>query len=183
MNQSLKESPTFKGLNWYRKQYFSLFLSDDWQRFDWPDGREGVVFLPSGEDTETIFGVEVADLGLEILAEDKEDLKAGFLNSIQELPESNVEEHKDWVVGNKICLEAKYTYLEDASSEVPTSKVPTQRKRWVRVLYDKSRQISFIAQGSSPEAFEFWLPMFYQAMMTSSVHDEKPSIEAQEMPV
>ena len=169
---ALTESkPAFKGLNWYRQQHFSLFVPMDWPHGPWSDGREGVVFMPNSNDPETRLAVEVKDLGLVFSKEDKDDLLAGFLEGIKALPECLLEEQKNWVVGNLICLEAKYSYLEAES----------RRKRWVRVLYDKTRQISFIAQGSSPETFQFWLPMFYEALMLARVHDQKPSVAAEKV--
>ncbi|MCA9836595.1 MAG: hypothetical protein KC422_06765 [Trueperaceae bacterium] len=165
--------PVFKGLSWYREQYFSLFVPIDWSRSPWPDGRMGVLFSPTAEDGETLLGVEVQDLGFEFQAEDKDELMAGFLEGIHALAGVELEEQKDWVVGNLICLEAKYSYLEGG----------TRRKRWTRVFYDKTRQLSFIAQGSSPEAFAYWLPMFYEAMMMSRVHQQKPSIAAEQIEV
>ncbi len=163
-------SPKFKGLHWYREQYFSLFVPIDWPRNPWPDGRMGVLFSPSTQDSMTMLGVEVKDLGFEFQAEDKDELMAGFTEGIEALPEASIEEQKNWVVGKLICLEAKYTYLDGES----------KRKRWTRVFYDKTRQLSFIAQGSSPEAFDYWLPMFYEAMMMSRVHNQKPSIAAEQ---
>jgi hypothetical protein len=165
-----KESrPVFKGLNWYRQQYFSLFVPLDWPSSSWPDGREGVLFVPNAEDPDSCLAIEVKDLGMTITQNDRDDLLRGFNEGIQSLPESVLEEQKDWVVGNLICLEARYSYLE----------ADTRRKRWVRVFYDKTRQITFIAQGSSVETFQYWTPMFYEAMMTSRVHERKPSISAE----
>jgi hypothetical protein len=161
-----RNGPSFKGLQWYRQDYFSLFVPTDWLPQAWPDGRDGVLFVPDAKDSETLLGIEVKDLGFETNANDQADLLAGFLEGIQSLAQSVLEEQKDWVVGQRICLEARYMYKDNDLT----------RKRWARVFYEKTRQISFIAQGSSPETFAYWLPMFYEAMMTSRLHDQKPLI-------
>lgn len=171
MTKEKDSKPVFKGLSWYRQEYFSLFVPIDWPRNPWPDGRMGIIFSPSSQDTETQLAVEVQDLGFEFAATDKDELMAGFLEGVKALPDVELLEHKDWVVGNLICLEAKYSYLDSES----------RRKRWTRVFYDQTRQISFLAQGSSPEAFAYWLPMFYEAMMMARVHRQKPSIAAEQI--
>jgi len=157
--------PIFKGLRWYREQYFSFLIPVDWHRFSWQDNRQGVLFGPSTEDTHTVFAVDVTDLGFSVLADDLDDLFEGFLTGIQQLPGVEIEHNKEQVVGALIILEAKYTFMEDEIT----------RKRWVRVLYDETRQIAFTAQGATPDAYHYWLPMFFEAMMTARVHSTTPT--------
>jgi hypothetical protein len=166
MESTKGNRPSFKGLQWYREDYFSLFVPTDWLPRAWTDGRQGVLFVPDAKDAETLLGIEVKDLGFETLPDDKDDLLTGFLEGIHSLPQSVLEEQKDWVVDKRICLEARYHYADNGQ----------MRKRWTRVFYEKTRQISFMAQGSSPETFAYWLPMFYEAMMTARLHQQKPEI-------
>ena len=59
-------------------------------------------------------------------------------------------------VGDLVTLEARATYVEDGHL----------RKRWVRLLYRHSTQLRLIAQAASVEAFDYWEPMFFEAMRT-----------------
>jgi hypothetical protein len=163
-DKKTKDRPVFKGLRWYREQYFSFFIPIDWPRFSWQDGRQGVLFGPSAEDAHTIFAVDLTDLGFSVSADDLDDLFDGFLTGIQQLPGVEIELSEKRVVGALISLEAKYTFMEDEMT----------RKRWVRVLYHDTRQIAFTAQGATPEAYDYWLPMFFEAMMTARVHSTLP---------
>ena len=160
-----KSPPTFKGLIWYREQYFSFFVPTDWRRFNWQDDRQGVLFGPSPEDTHTVFAVDLIDLGFSVSADDLVDLFDGFLAGIQQLPGVEIELSAKEVVGALISLEAKYTFVEDEMT----------RKRWVRVLYHDTRQIAFTAQGATPDDYDYWLPMFFEAMMTARIHSTIPT--------
>lgn len=164
MSTNKKPTPAFKGLTWYREQYYSFFIPIDWNKFDWQDKRQGVLFTPKEEDHHTLFAVEVKDLGTVITSDDLPYLSTGFLDGIKQLPERKIESKKESVVGKLVQLEAKYTFAEDGET----------RKRWVRVLYRGTRQHTFTAQGKTIEDFDYWLPMFFEAMATIKVHETKP---------
>ena len=155
-----RQLPAFKGLNWYRDKHFSFFRPIDWTRFDWSDERQGVLFGPSPDDPATLFAVDVKDLGVKVTPDDLDDLKAGFIAGIEQLPESRIESQESWVAGPVLGLEAKYTFLEQE----------TTHKRWIRVLYQDTRQITVTAQGATVETFHYWLPMFFESMMTFKIH-------------
>ena len=38
------------------------------------------------------------------------------------------------------------------------------------------RKISFTAQGSTLDLYDYWLPWFFEAMATARLHDQKPSL-------
>jgi hypothetical protein len=155
-----RQLPAFKGLNWYRDKHFSFWRPLDWTRFDWSDERQGVLFGPSPNDLATLFAVDVKDLGVKVIPEDLDDLKAGFIAGIEQLPQSQIETQESWIAGPVLGLEAKYTFHEQE----------TTRKRWIRVLYQDTRQITVTAQGATVETFHYWLPMFFEAMMTFKIH-------------
>ena len=161
---SEKKRPAIKGLTWYREQYFSFFIPMDWTKAEWPDEREGIIFQPKPEDSYTVFAVEVKDLGTTLTSEDLTYLNIGFLDGIKQLPDSHIDEKEEKVTGGLLQLSAKYTFTEEGET----------RKRWVRVLYQDSRQITMTAQGSTTENYDYWLPIFYEAMMTANVHRTKP---------
>ncbi len=159
-----KSTPAFKGLTWHRHQYYSFFVPVDWQRLNWPDDREGVLFVPSEDDPLTVLAVELRDLGLEATPEDLDDLNDGFRSGIQALPEALIEAEKTWHIGDTMCLDAKYTFADG----------DVRRKRWVRQFYHQTRQIAFTAQGASIEIYDYWQPMFFEAMMTTKIHNTLP---------
>jgi hypothetical protein len=164
-----KQLPAFKGLTWHRHQYYSFFAPIDWQRVDWPDDREGVLFVPSADDPLTVLAVELRDLGLEPTPDDLDDLNEGFLSGIQALPDAQIEMQDKWHIGDTMCLEAKYTFMDG----------DVRRKRWVRQFYHETRQIAMTAQGASVEVYDYWQPMFFEAMMTTKIHNTYP----EEVPV
>jgi hypothetical protein len=157
--------PSFKGLTWYREQYFSLFIPLDWKQVERTDGRMGIIFLPSENDVHTLYSIDVVDLETEITSDDLPYLSMGFLDGIKNLPDRKIESKDEGVAGKLVKLQAKYTFTEDGET----------RKRWVRVLYDGTRQITVVAQGKTVETYDYWLPMFFEAMMTITVHDTMPT--------
>jgi hypothetical protein len=163
--EKTKDRPVFKGLRWYREQYFSFFVPIDWLRFSWQDDRQGVLFGPSAEDPHTVFAVDLTDLGFSVSADDLDDLSEGFMTGIQQLHGVEIELSNRQVVGALVTLEAKYTFVEDGMT----------RKRWVRVLYHDTHQIAFTAQGATADTYAYWLPMFFEAMMTAKVHSTMPT--------
>jgi hypothetical protein len=150
--------PAFTGMAIYRdlRLRFSFLVEESWQRQDLPKEQGGgVVYVPDPTDPDTMLIVQGKRLPLKkVQADDLEPLQAGFLDGINQLSESHIEEGtlKAQVTRDLLDLAARHTFRDAASGQV--------RKRWVRVLYRGNVQISVIGQGSSPEAFEKWLPMF-----------------------
>lgn len=159
-----KATPSFKGLTWHREQFYSFFIPIDWHKATWPDERDGVLYVPSDNDPHTTFAVEVNDLGTVVTPDDIPYLSKGFLDGIKRLSERKIESQGAKVTGELIELTAKYTFLEDDN----------RRKRWVRVFYHETRQITVTAQGATEESYDYWLPMFFEAMMTLKVHSVRP---------
>ena len=162
-----KQHPAVSGLTWHRDQYYSFFTPMDWHRFTWADGRQGEIYGPDLNDPLTVFAVDVKDLGTAITADDLDILAEGFFATIEQLPEVNIESREQKVTGRVLELEAKYTFREEGET----------RRRWVRVFYHETRQIAMTAQGATPEKYDYWLPWFFEAMMTARVHNRKPRIE------
>lgn len=159
-----KEYPGVSGLTWHRHQYYSFFIPGHWHIFEWMDERKGVVYGPDPSDSLTIFAVDMKDLGIAITTSDLPDLAQGFFESIERLLHARIEAHEESTIDGMISLEAKFTFVDNGEL----------RRRWVRVFYLGTRQIAFIAQGATPEKYDYWLPWFYEAMMTANVHTQKP---------
>jgi len=158
--------PVFKGLSWCNEQHYSFFIPIDWQRVERPDGQEGIIYIPTFDDAQTFYAVQVEDIGTAVTSEDIPDLEQGFLNSIRQQTGYHIEAQTHSAVGQLVELEGKFTFLEGTE----------RRKRWVRILYHESRQVTFIAQGRTEQIYHYWLPMFYEAMMTLKVHSAKPTL-------
>ncbi|MBN1563335.1 MAG: hypothetical protein JXA10_05820 [Anaerolineae bacterium] len=164
MTDQATQRPAFKGLKWHREPYFSFFIPLDWTVFEWEDDRQGVLYGPSADDDQTVFAVDVKEFDFTVTADDLDDVYDGFITSIQQLPDVSIESSNKRVAGKMVALEAKYTFTAN----------DTTRKRWVRVLYYGPCQVAFTAQGATPETYDYWLPMFFEAMMTAKVHASIP---------
>lgn len=161
-----KQYPSIRGLTWHRHQYYSFFTPIDWHRFEWADDSEGEIYGPDPEDPTTLFAVALYHLNTTVTAADLDILAEGFFEAIQQLPQAQIEAQDQRIAGKQLELEVKYTFVEQEET----------RKRWVRVFYHETRQITMTAQGTTPNRYDYWLPMFFQAMMTAKVHSEKPSL-------
>jgi len=166
MKKEQKKYPSIKGLTWHRHQHYSFFTPMDWHRFAWSDGRRGDIYGPDPNDPFTVFAVDVRDLETQITASDLDVLAEGFFGAIERLPESNLESRNQKVTGKLLQLEVHYTFRDQGNT----------RKCWVRVFYQLTRQITMTAQGSTPEKYDYWLPMFFEAMMPAHVHNSKPDL-------
>jgi hypothetical protein len=164
------EHPPIQGLLWHRDEYFSFFVPTSWQRSDWDDGRTGVLYYPVSDDPQTLFAVEVKDLGMVISPEDLDRLDAEFIDAIEQLPEGQIDVHEKAIIGEQMQLEYQYTFREGC----------VMRRRWVRVFYQGTHQTTMTAQGSSLDLYDYWLPWFFEAMATAQVHYQKPTIESLE---
>jgi len=102
-----------------------------------------------------------------VTPDDLDDLAEGFFETIENLPDVHIETRSQEVSGNLLLLEAKYTSRDEGET----------RKCWVRVFYHETRQVTMTAQGASPEKYDYWVPMFFESMMTARVHNQKPDLE------
>ncbi|MBN1284527.1 MAG: hypothetical protein JXB47_03935 [Anaerolineae bacterium] len=133
----------------------------------WSDDRTGVIYGPDPADPFTVFAVDLKDLGTLVTAADLDALAEGLFGSIERLPASEIETREQKATGKLLELEAKYTFCEQGET----------RKCWKRVFYHETRQIAMTAQGATPEKYDYWLPLFFEAMMTANVHNVKPQPE------
>lgn len=159
-----KKYPSITALLWHRDQYYSFFIPSNWHRLQWSDGREGVIYAPDSNDLLTLFAVDIKDLGMSVKPADLDDLAEGFAEGIAQLPDSHIEHRLQKVTGEMLEIEARYTFLEQGAT----------RKCWTRMFYFRSHQIVMTAQGATPEKYDYWLPWFFEAMMTAKVHSAKP---------
>jgi len=166
-DEARQQYPAITGLTWHRHRYYSFFTPVDWHPFTWPDGSEGDIYGPDSNDPLTVFAVSLQDLGTRLTADDLDTVAEGFFGTIEQLPEVCIEVREQKMVGKLLELEAKYTFVEQGET----------RKRWTRVFYHESRQVTMTGQGATVQKYDYWLPIFFQAMMTARVHNQKPSFD------
>lgn len=154
--------PSFTGLLLHREPRlgYSFFVPSGWHRQE-VEGANGVdtatvMYVPSLDDPLTGFSAEGRDLGLEVTSDDFPAVQAGFLSGLRKMHQSRLESHEGESIGPLITLEARHTFRDGKET----------RKRWVRLLYQRSLQVRLVAQGSTVEEFEYWLPMFFESMRT-----------------
>jgi hypothetical protein len=150
--------PRFTGLLLHREPPlgYSFFVPDGWHRVDLLAEGASVRYAPSADDPFTGFSALGRDLGVEIAPRDLRDLRAGFLRGLRQAPRSRVKLLDAAAIGRLITLEAHHTYRDGENV----------RKRWVRLLYQGTVQVTLVAQAATVEAFDYWLPMFYESMRT-----------------
>lgn len=157
--------PSFTGLVAHsdRQYNYSFFVPEGWHRRDL--GRvgddsgpvdSGVFYAPILDDEFTGFSAEGSDLGMTVTGDDLVALKSGFLSGLRKMPNSTIESQEAEAIGTLITMEARHTYRDGRVT----------RKRWVRLLYQGSTQVRLVAQGATVEAFDYWLPMFFESMRT-----------------
>lgn len=158
-----KQSAAITGLLWHRDDYCSFYIPYDWHKLPWPDGREGVIYGPDLADPKTVFAVEVKKLATAVATDDLDILAESYFETIQQLPEVDIHFTDQRSIGDLLELEAKYTFREQGAI----------RKRWTRMFYHGKRQIVMISQGASLDKYAYWLPLFFEAMMTANIHGTK----------
>ncbi len=154
-------NPRYTGMFMYvdPEQAFAIWLPTGWTKFEMKKGHHGVIFSPYEDHYDTSFTAEFHRLKYSVANEDLPLLKEGFEEGINALPGVEVEEFVYTPTATLIALEAKFTFLEGEN----------RRKRWVRNIYWGTGQLVFIAQGATPKEYDYWLPMFYNTMVTFQV--------------
>ena len=150
--------PAFTGLLVYEDPTFgfSVLVPDGWHRLSLSESSSGVFFAPDDADPLTGLAIEVKRLGTRIRPSDLPTVRRGLLSGLRNLPGYRIEQDEAEAVDQLLTLEARLTFTEDGCT----------RKRWVRLLYLGRTQVRLIAQGASIELFEYWEPMFFEAMRT-----------------
>jgi hypothetical protein len=138
------------------KAGYAVWLPMGWTEVKMGKGHQGAVFFPEPDVQDTYFSCESFKLRFAVTEEDVPILRDGFNAGLQALPGIGVETQDEAVTPTLIAFDARFTFLEGG----------VRRKRWVRNIYWGKLQIVFIAQGSEPAEFDYWLPMFYHTMMT-----------------
>jgi hypothetical protein len=147
--------PAFTGLVVHRDPDigYSLLLPDGWHGFDLAAG-DGKFYAPEPNDMQTGFEAAGQRLDIEVQASDLPAIRRGFFAGLRQLPSCKIESREAVSISRLITLEARLTFLDGEQV----------RKRWVRLLYQGHAQVRLVAQGATPELFNYWEPMFFTAM-------------------
>lgn len=138
---------------------YGIWLPAGWHRIDMINGHNGVIYTPNAGNYDTSFSAEKRMLEYSVRQKDVPILRQGFKAGLEALPGIEVESQEETITSTLIVLEAKFSFLEGDA----------RRKRWVRIIYWGKGQLTLIAQGATPEEYEYWQPMFYNTMMTAQV--------------
>jgi hypothetical protein len=154
------ERPVYTGMTQYNDPTgISLWLPSDWHKFDLEGEHKGVLFSPYPDDFNTGILAEKYKLRVKINKRDLPALREGFMNGIKALAGVEIESESEFLTDRLSFFEVRFTFLEGEN----------HRKRWIRNIYHSKSNYVLIAQGRTPEDFEYWLPMFYNIMMNASV--------------
>ncbi len=160
MTEEQIPGPVYTGMTQHNdKAGFSLWLPNDWRQFDLKDGHKGVLFSPYTDDINTGLLVEKHHLEFKVKVDDLPALREGFMLGIKALPGVEIESEDEFLTDKLSFFEVRFSFLEGEN----------RRKRWIRNCYWSRSNYVIIAQGRTPEDFEYWLPMFYNIMMNIQV--------------
>ena len=161
MPQELLGKPAYVGVKLYHddKGGYGIWVPSDWTQIKLRRHHRGFLFSPYTDDINTSFLVEKRRLKYAVTPEDMDVLREGFTQGIQQLPGVEIESQDENLSESVNLFEARFSFLEGES----------RRKRWVRNVYWGEAQLALIAQGRTVEDFEYWLPMFYNTMMTVEI--------------
>lgn len=137
----------------------TLWLPNDWHKFDLTNGHQGVLFSPYTDDVNTGFLAEKHGMQVKVNKKDLAVLREAFMQGIQALPGVEIEMQDEFISKGLSFFEVRFSFLEGE----------TRRKRWIRNIYWGKSNYVLIAQGRTPEDFDYWMPMFYNIMMNAHV--------------
>jgi hypothetical protein len=159
--EQLKKGPVYTGMTTYRDNEggYEMWLPSDWGQTNLIPPHHGMLFTPYKDDINTSLLVEKHRLKYKVTSEDMPVLLESFHAGMMALPGIEVESTQESLSATINVFDARFTFLEGEE----------RRKRWVRNIYWGDGQLVLIAQGRTPEDFEYWLPMFYNAMVTTKI--------------
>ncbi len=159
MTETEQPRPTYTGMKVHSDRAgFAIWVPSDWYQFDLKDGHKGVLYSPYPDDINTGLLAEKHRLKVNVTEKDLPVLREGFMAGIQALPGVEIEEgsFSEFLTHSISFFEIRFTFLDG----------DIRRKRWIRNIYWGKSNYVVIAQGRTPEEFQYWLPMFFNIMMT-----------------
>ncbi len=161
MPEAVRKPPVYTGmtLNPDKSGGYAVWTPSDWYKFKLKRNQRGMLFSPYKDDYNTSLLVRKYKLKVTVTQEDVPTLREAFLEGIKALPGAEIEWTDESLSDSINVFDARFTFLEGEN----------RRKRWVRNIYWGEGQLVMIAQGRTPEDFDYWLPMFYNSMTTAQI--------------
>jgi hypothetical protein len=159
--EQLLNGPAYIGLSLHTddKGGFGIWLPSDWEQIKLKPKHHGWLFTPYKDDINTSLLVEKHKLKFKVKADDMPFLRESFHQGVMSLPGAEIESIDENLSDPIFTFDVKFTFMEGEF----------KRKRWVRTIYWGNGQLVLIAQGRTPEDYEYWLPMFYNSMTTLQI--------------
>ena len=156
-----RKNPVYHGMRKFAdiEGGYGVWLSSEWFFHEMTNGHRGAIFTPYEEDLNTCFACEKVVLKYKTTQEDAQILREGFEEGVLSLPGVEVEKFDQSVTNTLMIFDAIFSFDEEGQ----------RRKRWVRNVYWGEGQLILLAQGTTPEEFEYWRPMFFNTMLTAEV--------------
>lgn len=156
-----KPRPRYRGI---RKQAdpkggYAIWIPNNWRKIKMVNGHNGWIYTPYPDRYDTCISTEKVVLDYSITDDDIPVLREGFNAGLAKLPGLEIESQDEAMTSTLKLFEARFTFLEGDA----------RRKRWLRVAYWGEGELITMAQGATPEEFEYWLPMFYNSLMTVEI--------------
>jgi len=150
--------PVYTGATEYvnREGAYGIWYPSNWRQIDMTGDHKGAIFAPFPDHIDTCIAVEKIMLPYKVVHGDLPTLRQGLKEGLDALPGIEIESFEESLPGTMVLVDVKYSFLEGEA----------QRKRWLRVLYWAEAQLNVIAQGQSVKDYEFWMPVFFNTMMT-----------------
>jgi hypothetical protein len=161
VSENLRKPPVYTGMKAYRdnKGGYEIWVPSDWTEVQLKPKHQGILFSPYKDDLNTSLLVEKHKLKYKVNEEDIPFLLQSFREGMMILPGIDVEFAEEALSSTINIFDARFTFLEGE----------TRRKRWVRNIYWGVGQLVIIAQGRTPEDFDYWLPMFFNTITTTQI--------------
>lgn len=155
-----RESPKFTGVTIHRDRLgrYAVRYPTGWQQTP-VEGRDGVMFLPNPNDSETSLSVWVEQLEHRAVAEDLHSLAEGVAEGLARLDGCLVEESSDVVIDNLIKFDRVFTFRAGGAL----------RKRRAWLLYADEWLIVLTWQASSPDEYAHWEAMANYSFATFEI--------------
>lgn len=162
MGNEEKPRPVYTGMKHHIDEAgFAIWVPSDWHKFELQGNHNGVLFSPYPDDFNTGLLAEKMKLEIEVTRDDLPILREAFLEGIRALDGVEIEDGSidEYMTDALSFFEVRFSFLESG----------VRRKRWIRNIYWGRNHYILIAQGRTPADFDYWLPMFFNIMMTAIV--------------
>ena len=162
MTENNDPRPSYTGMKMHTDRAgFAITVPSDWHEYKLQGKLKGVLYSPYPDDFNTGILAQKVKLKVRVKREDLPELREAFMAGIKALDGVEIEEGSvdEFITDGLSFFEVRFSFQEGEF----------RRKRWIRNIYWGRNNYILIAQGRTPEDFDYWLPMFYNIMTTAYV--------------